>query len=78
MTIQIELSPETEAHLAAVAQARGIASEKYAGNLLREALAESKPVGWAGKVLLPDGRSHAQGGKTGARKMGPALRQTPK
>ena len=25
------------------------------------------PVGWAGKVLLLDGRSHAQGGKTGAK-----------
>ena len=32
---------------------------------------------WAGKALLPDGRSHAQGGKTGARKRG-LPKQTPK
>lgn len=34
------------------------------------------PVGRAGKALLPDGRSHAQGGKTGARKRG-LPKQTP-
>ncbi len=39
MTIQeLELSPETEARLAAVAQARGVAPDKYAENLLHDAL----------------------------------------
>jgi hypothetical protein len=41
MTIQIELSPEAEARLAAEAKVRGIALEKYAGSLLDEALASS-------------------------------------
>jgi hypothetical protein len=39
MTIQIELSPESEARLVAEARARGMALEKYAGSLLQEALA---------------------------------------
>ena len=30
-------------------------------------LCSSKPVGRAGKALVPGGRSHAQGGKTGAK-----------
>lgn len=41
MTIQVELSPETEARLAAAAQARGIAPEKYAEILLHDALGSS-------------------------------------
>jgi len=41
MTIQVELSPETEARLSAGAQARGVALEQYAGTLLHDALASS-------------------------------------
>lgn len=41
MTIQVELNPETQARLAAAAQARGVALEKYAGTLLQEVLAPS-------------------------------------
>ncbi|MGO9318157.1 MAG: hypothetical protein ACLPXT_14970 [Terracidiphilus sp.] len=37
MTIQVELSPEAEANLAADAVLRGIALEKYAGKLLEDA-----------------------------------------
>ena len=44
MTIQVELSAETEARLTAAAQARGVALEKYAGTLLHEVLA-SPPTG---------------------------------
>jgi hypothetical protein len=39
MTIRIELNPEIEAQLVAGAQARGLALEKYAENLLRDAIA---------------------------------------
>lgn len=39
MTIQVELSAETVARLAAAAEARGIAPEKYASTLLHEVLA---------------------------------------
>ena len=42
MTIQVELSIETEARLAAAAQAHGVAPEKYAGTLLHEVLASSR------------------------------------
>jgi hypothetical protein len=38
MTIQVELSPQTEARLAVAALAHGLAPEKYAGSLLQEAL----------------------------------------
>jgi hypothetical protein len=38
MRIQVEISPEAEASLAAQASARGIAPEQYAGKLLDEAL----------------------------------------
>jgi hypothetical protein len=38
MTIQVELSPEAEAQLAAGAVVRGMAIEQYAGKLLQEAL----------------------------------------
>jgi hypothetical protein len=41
MTIQVELNPETEARLVAAAQAHGVALEKYAGTLLKNALASS-------------------------------------
>lgn len=41
MTIQIELSPETEARLAAGALAHGVAPDRYAGILLQEALAST-------------------------------------
>jgi hypothetical protein len=41
MAIHIELSPESEARLAAEAQARGLEIEKYAGSLLQQALATS-------------------------------------
>ena len=39
MTIQVELSPEVEARLAADAIVRGMALEQYAGKLLAEAAA---------------------------------------
>jgi len=46
MTIQVELNPEAQARLAAVAQARGIPLEKVAERLLHEALASrSAPQG---------------------------------
>lgn len=46
MTIQIELKPEIMERLAAEAQARGVAVEKYAESLLREAMASrSEPNG---------------------------------
>jgi hypothetical protein len=41
MTIQVELTPETEARLTAAARARGVAPEKYAGSLLHDVLAPS-------------------------------------
>jgi hypothetical protein len=37
MTIQVEISPEAEANLAAQAVVRGIALEQYASKLLEEA-----------------------------------------
>jgi DNA-binding MurR/RpiR family transcriptional regulator len=39
MTIRIELTPEIEAQLVAGAEARGLAPEEYAENLLRDAIA---------------------------------------
>lgn len=38
MTIEVEISPEAEAQLAAAATSRGIPIEKYAGSLIQEAL----------------------------------------
>lgn len=38
MTIQVELSPETEARLSAAAKARGVAIERYAERLLHDAV----------------------------------------
>ena len=38
MTIQVELSPEAEANLAAQAVLHGVALEQYAGRLLEEVL----------------------------------------
>jgi hypothetical protein len=52
MTIQVELDPETETRLAAAAQARGMALEKYAGDLLHEALAA--PRAGSGKLTLDE------------------------
>lgn len=52
MTIQVELSAETEARLVAAAQARGVALEKYAGTLLHEVLA-SPPTG-SGKLTVDE------------------------
>lgn len=52
MTIQVELSAETEARLAAAAQARGVALGKYAGTLLHEVLA-SPPTGF-GKLTMDE------------------------
>lgn len=52
MTIQVELSPETEARLAAAAQARGVAVEEYAGTLLREVLAS--PTTGTGKLTVDE------------------------
>ena len=46
MTIQIELDPEAQARLVAVAQAQGVPLEKVAERLLHEALASrSLPQG---------------------------------
>jgi hypothetical protein len=39
VTIQIELSPESEARLVEEARARGVPLETYAGNLLQQVLA---------------------------------------
>lgn len=50
MTIQVELSPEVEAQLAAGADARGIAVEMYAGRLLQQAL---KPYATGTGILSP-------------------------
>ncbi|MGA9070617.1 MAG: hypothetical protein WB424_10210 [Terracidiphilus sp.] len=38
MTILVEISPEAEANLTAVAMMRGIPLEKYAGKLLEDAI----------------------------------------
>ena len=38
MTIQVELSPEAEARLAAIAARRGVAMQTYAGSLLDSVL----------------------------------------
>jgi hypothetical protein len=51
MTIQVELSPETEARLAAEAVLRGIPPETYAGRLLQEALA---PFATGTGILTPE------------------------
>jgi len=40
MTIRLELTPETEAHLKAEARAKGLPLEKVAEQILREALTE--------------------------------------
>ncbi len=46
MTIQVELNPEAQARLVAVAQAQGVPLEKVAERLLHEALASrSMPQG---------------------------------
>jgi hypothetical protein len=52
MTIQVELTPEAEARLAAAAQARGVALEQYAGTLLHEVLA-APPAG-SGKLSVAE------------------------
>jgi hypothetical protein len=51
MTIQVELSPETEAQLAAEAVLRGIALEEYAGKLLQEAV---RPYATGTGILTPE------------------------
>ncbi len=43
MTIQVELSPETEARLKAEAVERGLALETYASHLLQEITASNAP-----------------------------------
>lgn len=55
MTIQVELTRESEARLAAEADARGMALEKYAGRLLQEAL--TGPVHSSGRLTVE--RFHA-------------------
>ncbi len=55
MTIQIELSPEIEARLAAAAEARGVAAEEYAGTLLREVLAS--PTTGTGRLTVEELRA---------------------
>lgn len=51
MTIQVELDAETEARLVAQAARRGIAPDKYAGQILRENL----PVYLTGTGILKPG-----------------------
>lgn len=54
MTIRIELNPEIETQLAAGAQARGVALEKYAESPLRDAIAShSGPEGRLSVEGLP-------------------------
>jgi hypothetical protein len=53
MTIEVELSPEVEAQLAAAAISQGVALEKYAGKLLQAALEE--PTHKTGKGTLRPG-----------------------
>lgn len=51
MTIQVEISPEAEAILAADAVLRGIALEKYAGKLLEDA---ATPYATGSGILTPE------------------------
>ena len=51
MTIQVELSPEAEARLSAEAVLRGLPPEKYAGELLQQAL---RPYGGGTGILTPE------------------------
>jgi len=52
MTIQVELSPETEARLTEEARTRGIPAEEFAGSLLQEAL--TPPAGGTGILTIED------------------------
>jgi hypothetical protein len=51
MTIQVQLSPETEANLAAQARVRGIALEQHASRLLEEA---AMPYATGNGILTPE------------------------
>jgi hypothetical protein len=51
MTIQVEISPEAEAKLAAQAVMRGIALEQHASRLLEEA---AKPLATGKGILTPE------------------------
>jgi hypothetical protein len=51
MTIQVEISPEAQAYLAAQAVVRGIALEQHASRLLEEA---AKPYGTGKGILTPE------------------------
>jgi hypothetical protein len=55
MTIQVEVSPETEARLAAQAEAHSMDVSAYAASLLEEA-AQSKNQGLRAKQQRPIGR----------------------
>ena len=52
MSIQVELSPQAEARLAAEAQAHGLALEEYAGSLLQTALAA--PARGSGQLTIEE------------------------
>ncbi len=52
MTIQVELSPEAEARLAAEAQAHGLPTEEYAGRLLQSRL--TAPPAPSGKMTIEE------------------------
>ena len=52
MTIQIELSPQAEARLAAEAQAHGIEPETYASSILHKILAS--PMRGTGKLTVEE------------------------
>ena len=68
----LRLVPLTSCHLALLIPVSiSFTGTKQAGQITFP----SPSGGWA-RALLPDGRGHAQGGRTGA-KMGPAVRQTP-
>jgi hypothetical protein len=51
MTIQVQISPEAEANLAAQASVRGIALEQHASRLLEEA---ARPYATGKGILTPE------------------------
>jgi len=48
MTVKLDLTPETEAGLTALAKAQGLSLEAYAEKLLRERSAAAKPASPSG------------------------------
>jgi len=56
MTIQVELSAETEARLAAEAKAHGLPTEEYAGRLLQSRLARPPAPNPSGELTVEEVR----------------------